>query len=324
MRLRTRAAGVIGIAVALAGLLTLTGARLAAPQGTRLVALETTAKVPVQEPFDPFWNDIPRVEVPLSAQQVTPPMGGHRWTLWARAIHDSENVYVMAEWDDPRPNRSTSATQDFTDSVALEFPAVASETVPALCMGDPAANVNIWQWKAAYQEQIHRGYEGIKGRYPNTAVDWYPFHGEKTFYPGRATGNPVSSNARTSAVDNLIAAGFGTLTPDPDSTVTGWGAWRDGRWRVVFQRPMMASGEGNVNLPVDARTSMAFAVWDGGAQERDGMKSVGNFVSLDVSSKAMPAPVQFPYWPAPYFVVLAVFALLVWLVIARGSKEAGE
>lgn len=316
-----KAIAVLGLSAALAGVLTATGGRLAASQEVVLTAMRTEDEIPVREPWDPFWGELPKVSVPLSAQQTVAPMGGRRWTLTARAVQDGEKVYVAVEWEDPAPDRSVGAPELFTDAVAIQFPAVASTSVPALCMGDPTATMNIWQWRAAWQADVRRGFQGdVERQYPNTSVDVYPFHEDPTFYPGRAAGNPFSQTDRTSAVDNLVAAGFGTLTPDPAAAVQGWGAYRDSRWRVVFVRPLKIGREGNVDLAQDGWTDVAFAVWDGGAQERNGMKSVGNFVALNLSSELMPTGARFPWWPAPFFVFLVLWVGFGWLIVGWRPK----
>jgi len=311
---------VLALAVLLAAALTATGTRLAASQGTVLTAMQTGETVPVRDPWSSFWDRVPKVSVPLSAQQLTPPMGGHRWTLDARAVQDSTNLYIELEWADPKPDRSVGAPQLFTDAAAVEFPSVASTSVPALCMGDPNATVNIWQWRAAWQADVNLGFQGgVKHQYPNTEVDQYPFHGDPTFYPGRYAGNPFSVTNRPSPVDNLVAGGFGTLTADPTPLVQGWGEWRDGTWRVVFSRPLQVGRDANVELAANDWTDVAFAVWDGAAQERNGMKSVGNFVGLNVSPALMAAPAHFPYWPAPFFAFLVLWAGFAWMVVGRRS-----
>ena len=303
------AAFVLVVAFGAAGVLTATGTRLAASQETVLTAKRIDGDVPVHQPWSAFWDDVPGVDVPLSAQSVTPPMGGRGSTMSARAVNDGTNLYVLVEWQDPSAERSVGKTEDFSDAVAVQFPAVAGTQVPAFCMGDPTATVNVWQWRAAWQADVARGFQGdLKDRYPNSAVDEYPFGDDPVFYPGRATGNPLSVMDRATPVDNLVAAGFGSLTADPFAAVNGWGEWRDGRWRVVFTRPLQVGREGNVELYKDTWTDVAFAVWDGAAQERDGIKSVGNFVALDIEPDLLEPGGGFHEWP-----LLAVLA--VWLVI---------
>jgi len=151
-RLRTasrRGTALVALAAVAAGVLTMTGTRLAASQEPVLIAMETGDDVPVREPWDPFWSSVPALDVALSAQQSVPPMGGRRLTIEARAVNDGENLYVAVEWVDPKPDRSVGATEDFTDAVAVQFPASGAIQVPAFCMGDPTAGVNVWQWRAA-------------------------------------------------------------------------------------------------------------------------------------------------------------------------------
>lgn len=321
MTASARSAAVLALALAVAAALTVTGTRLAGSATTTITALRTSETVPLRDPFDAFWDEVPRVEIPLSAQQIVPPKGGRGFTMGARAVHDGENLYIAVDWADASADRSVDAPQDFTDAVAVQFPAVPGQAVPAFCMGDPNATVNIWQWKAAWQADVRRGFQGgIRTRYPNAEVDLYPFRGEEVFYPGRAVGNPFSAIDRTTPVDNLVAGGFGTLTADPEPLVDGWGAWRNGGWRVVFSRPMQVGREGSVELGVGV-TDMAFAVWDGAAEERDGMKSVANFVTLHIADEAEAERPGWPAWPLPFIAFLTVWALVVVMVAGRlGGK----
>jgi hypothetical protein len=312
---RARPSGVVLLlAIVVAAILTATGTRLAASQETILTARQTDGEVPVREPWSAFWDDVPKVDVPLSAQASTAPMGGRGLTMSARAVHDGTDLYVLAEWQDPSAERSVGRTQDFSDAVAVQFPAVAGTRVPAFCMGDPTATVNIWQWRAAWQADVAQGFQGdVEDRYPNAAVDEYPFQDDPVFYPGRAVDNPVSTTDRRSPVDNLVAASFGSLTADREVSVDGWGEWRDGTWRVVFTRPLQVGVEGNVELYRDTFTDVAFAVWDGSAQERDGMKSVANFIALDTETEPLTPAGGFGQWPL--LVVLGVWLLFAIMIV---------
>lgn len=289
--------------------LTTTGTRLAASQEAVLTANETDEEVPAAEPWDPFWDGLPQIDIPVSAQTVTPPMGGRGSTMSARAVHDGQTLFLLVEWSDPSADRSLGRTEDFTDAVAVQFPAAGGTRVPAFCMGDPTAEVNIWQWRAAWQADVNRGYRGsVRHTYPNAVVDAYPFPDDPLFQPGLEAGNPFSQTDRRSAVDNLIAGGFGTLTADPFAQVAGWGQWREGVWRVVFTRPLEVGREGNVELRRDTWTDVAFAIWDGAAEERDGMKSVANFIALDVEPEPLGTG-GFPEWPL-------LLVLGAWVAIA--------
>lgn len=320
MRPRRLTGGFLTVAVLAAGLLTLTGHRVAVSAETRLTALSAEDHVPADEPFDSYWENIPPVEMPLSAQNVTPPHGGRQSTVWARAIHDDENLYVLLEWSDTSASASASRVQDFTDAAAVQFPADGSESVPPLCMGDPTRSVNIWQWRASWQEHPD---PSILEEYPNTVVDDYPFSDDPVFAPGRALENPVAPGVHGTSVDNLVAGGFGSLTSDEVSPVQGVGEWRGDRWRVVFSRPLEVGREGNVELPVGTKTNLAFAVWDGAAGERNGMKSVSGFATLSVSPEPADFPADLPAWTLLVGVVLMVL-IAVWYVWRQPMGVSGK
>lgn len=315
-----RALALLGLAGAVATLLSVTGTRLAASQGTVLTALSTEEAVPMAAPFDDFWDRVPEVEVPLSAQQTTPPKGGRRLTIRARAVHDAERLYMLVEWPDGSADRSLARTQDFTDAAAVQFPAIGGQQVPSFCMGDPNASVNIWQWRASSQLDLEAGFQGsVRTPYPNTVVDRYPFGKDELYHPGRYLENPVSEAEPRSAVENLVAGGFGSLTPDPNPVVTGWGEWRDGTWRVVFSRPLEVGREGNVRF-APGLTDVAFAVWDGAAEERDGMKSVASFLALRLSGESLGEGGGVPW------AFVSILVLVGWLGLAAvlGSDLVGE
>lgn len=309
------AIGVILMALAIATALTLGDVQLATSQTVTLVAKRTDVDVPINEPFDSVWKRASTVEVPLSAQNLVPPMAGGDHTVKARALHDGERLYILAEWEDDTEDKLVSRQTEFSDAVAVQFPVTEGERVPAFCMGDPNAPVNIWQWKAAWQSDIEEGFVDIEDAFPNTHVDFYPFEDEESFYPARAVGNVFAEVNRTTAADNLLAGGFGTLNQAPDQVVQGVGEWRDGRWRVVFVRELTVSGE-YAQFAVDENTNVAFATWDGAEAERDGMKSVSQFMTLNISSELAEAPSSdFPVW-AIILIVLGGIALAA--VVAGG------
>jgi hypothetical protein len=279
----------VAAALILAVALTATNRRLAASQTVTLVAARSAEPVPLDDPSAGVWKRSIPIEVPLSAQRMVPPMGGGAHAITARALQDGERLYIRLEWKDGTGDMVIDRVTDFSDAVAIEYPVTPGEQVPSFCMGNPDAPVNIWQWKAAWQAAVESGGPvDVKGAYPNMQVDMYPFANEDTFYPSRAAGNVPARIDRTSPVDNLLAGSFGTLTAAPDQMVQGKGEWRDGKWQVVFARDLKVTGD-YAQFSQGEQTNIAFAVWDGAKQERDGMKSVSQFVTLDVSPEVAQA-----------------------------------
>ncbi len=284
-RLNRLTVAVLAAAVVLAVALTAADRHLAASQTVTLVAGRSEEAIPLDDPSAGVWKRSVPIEVPLSAQRSVPPMGGGARTVTARALHDGARLYIRVEWSDDTRDMATDRATDFSDAAAIEYPVTPGEQVPSFCMGDPDAPVNIWHWKASWQAAVEGGGPDA---YPNMQVDLYPFENEEAFYPPQAAGNVSARIDRTSSVDNLLAGSFGTLTAAPDQMVQGTGEWRDGKWRVVLARDLQVTGE-YTQFSEGERTNIAFAVWDGAKQERDGMKSVSSFVTLDVSPETAQA-----------------------------------
>lgn len=279
--------GVVAAVLAAAALLTWTNVRLASSQAISLVAKETSQSVPSDNPLAPVWDTAPQVEIPLSAQNVTVPQGGGGIrTVRVRALHDGGRIYFRLDWDDPTKDTSAFDPQDFRDAAAIEFPANGVTTLPSFCMGQSNARVNIWQWKADWQADIDSGYLDVPQVFPNAVADYYPFQDDNTFYSGRAAGNRFSQTQRTSPVENLVSAGFGTLTSATDQMVQGKGTWQSGRWYVLFSRAMDVGGDTYTPFQDGQKTNVAFAVWEGSNGERDGLKSVSQFADLTVEHVA--------------------------------------
>ena len=265
-----------------AAALTLFDLRLASSQTVTLVAKRSENAIPLDDPSADVWDKGAPIQVPLSGQNTVPPRGGGEGTVTARALHYDGKLYIRMEWSDATKDDSTSMQNEFTDAAAVQFPVEHGESVPAFCMGNPDAPVNIWQWKAAWQTGTDASVLDVQEAYPNIAVDFYPFEDEPEFYPAAASGNIVVRADRTSAADNLLAGSFGTLTAAEDQMVAGMGAWDDGKWRVVFSRDLQVGAEYAQFAEGDS-TNVAFAVWNGANAERDGMKSVSQFLTLEVS-----------------------------------------
>ncbi len=279
--------GLLAAVLVAAFILTKMDLRLASSQAVTLPVKETEAAVPTDDPLASVWQTAEPVEIPLSAQNVTVPQGGGSIrAVTVRALHNRDRIFFRLEWTDPTRDISAFAHQDFRDAAAIQFPARGVSTLPSFCMGQAGGQVNIWQWKGDWQADIDGGFVSVPQAYPNAAADYYPFQDDDTFYPGRAAGNSLSETDRKSPVENLVALGFGTLTTADEQPVNGKGLWQDGKWYVLFSRDMEAKGDTYTPFSPGQTTNVAFAVWDGSAGERDGLKSVSQFADLKVEGVA--------------------------------------
>lgn len=236
-------------------------------------------------PYDPSWDLVPATEIPMMPlfQRASAPD-----VVRVRLAHDGKELGVLLEWEDPGVNGITIRPQEFTDAAAVMF----SITDPPghFTMGEKGRPCNIWHWRMDRQMDMAK-YLDVEDTYPGMASDDYPLarDGDKvhrapaaapscdeTFLTGKGAGNPMSNTERVSAVEDLNSIGFGSLEAQPRAmqNVRGRGAWASGRWRVVFIRSLNSPDDKDAKLQAGKKTSVGFAVWDGGAGDRNGQKSV--------------------------------------------------
>ena len=283
---------------------------------TQRIGAWSVSSQPGLDGSSPEWQSIIPVFLPATAQQVTPPIGGGAVERIAvRAVHWEDRLYVMLEWTDLTPDFVSDRHEAFSDAAAIQFPAEAGSAVPSICMGQADQAVNIWQWRSDQQQEL-------PGLPPDGYVDLYPST-DDLFFPGRAAGNPLSQVDRVST-QNLVAGGFGTLTAADEGGLEGHGVHLGNRWSVVFSRPFEPAGDLQPEFTGAQPIDVAFAVWDGSRQERDGIKSVSAFTQLAISPEDAPrrAVAATADWPSytPSNGLLGVsFGVVVLLVIATGA-----
>ncbi|MBI1745942.1 MAG: c-type cytochrome [Acidobacteria bacterium] len=181
-----------------------------------------------------------------------------------RAVSDGKRLAVRVEWRDSSQDARPLRIEDFRDGVALEFPLQQGEGAAERSfygMGMHSGPVNIWHWKADWQLELSS-----------------QIAGKATAVRAGAVGNAMAAAKRSSPIEDLNAIGPGSLTPQPaaEQNVSGTGAWRDGRWRVVFVRDIETRYGGDADLRTAGK--LAVAVWDGSARDRDGQKSVSEWL----------------------------------------------
>ncbi|MEZ4503612.1 MAG: ethylbenzene dehydrogenase-related protein [Dehalococcoidia bacterium] len=256
-------------------------------QVPRLDARSTRAAISPDAPWSPAWDRAPSQQVPLSAQNITPPFGGGTvQAVTVRALYDAQQLYLLLEWADDKPDDAVNGVIEFSDAAAVMFPAVAASVLPPFTMGAAGSPVNIWQWKAVWESDIAGGFATSRTRYPNTVVDFYPNADDPIYRPATYVGNPLAQQDHASPIENLIAESFGTLTHADLQDVSGSGEWRDGHWRALFVRPLKAAEASEAGFDVGSTTNIAFAVWNGGAGDRDGVKSIAPWIELGIGTGA--------------------------------------
>lgn len=271
------------------------------PTTGTVVAKKVSGPLP-KDALDPLWSKVPGTTIPLMR-------------LWQReegadavsikAVHNGKEIVFLLEWEDWEVNSSFIRHQDFTDAAAIMFslsPEKPLSEQPHFTMGEKGGPVNLWYWRLDRQMDL-AGFQDIERVYPGMVSDDYQLEAQRypretggpshlpvtsapahdpVFITGWGSGNLLSIPMRPSAVEDLNAQGFGTLTAQPltDQNVKGQGIYVAGKWKVVFTRHLRSKGPFDVQLKAGGKFPVAFAVWDGSKGDRDGQKAVTTWYVL--------------------------------------------
>ncbi|MCC7326792.1 MAG: hypothetical protein IT521_08330 [Burkholderiales bacterium] len=318
---------------ATAGWLLLPARRAHAQQKASLLA-RAVAQVPTS-PEDAAWASADALDVPLSPQAVVKPRiyAVSATGLAVRALYDESRLALRLEWRDAASETMKGGVSAFRDALALEFPSDPKAGIPFFGMGEANRPVTIYQWKSDWQPAPNND---VDERYPNMAVDWYPFSGrgpgeiaepsdyggkdgDKAFLTSWAAGNTLADPALQAqrSVEKLEARGFGTVTPVADNQQDGEAkaAWKDGVWTAVVSIPR---AQEQFTFARGQTVPVAFAAWDGAKSERGGEKAVSTWYFLSLEQ-----PVGVFTYAAPLLAVAGVAAIeLVGLRRLRARRTS--
>jgi DMSO reductase family type II enzyme heme b subunit len=275
---------------ALIVLLFAAGCTKATVPATEVIAV-SAAQLPAG-PADAAWDSAPEYIAKLIPQDLVEPRLSQASTPEVRvqAMTNGMEVAFRLRWVDPTQN-DTETPGQFVDACAVQVPAKLMPNPPAPQMGEAAGGVQIAYWRADWQAWVNGRADTIKSIYPNAEITHYPFQASslapgspeqqemaKRFAPADAVGNRRQS-PRTSSVESLLAEGPGTLAQNPAVAVKGNGVRTKDGWAVMIVRPLPDG------LAPKARTSVAFAVWQGSNKEAGARKMRSGWAPLALREK---------------------------------------
>lgn len=248
--------------------------------------------LPLADPDSKLWRKGDDQRVPLLAQKIALPWLAQPTIkdFTVRALYNGKQLGFLLEWTDDRVHELENIV-NFRDAVAAMLPLNPAGDLPPVFMGMQGRPVYILQWKASWQKDQDQGFQDTEKSFPNMYNDVYPGHptleqlglkGDvvKQFYPGLYANNPLSRQTRASPVEELLAEGFSTLTSLPEQRAMGRGVYAKGRWKVAMGVP--AEGANLPALKAGQSSPAAFAIWDGGKQQRGGRKHYANWIQLNL------------------------------------------
>ncbi|MBI4027899.1 MAG: c-type cytochrome [Verrucomicrobia bacterium] len=246
------------------------------PPADRIIhAGKATRSLPA-DPMDQAWNDAPTAQIPLNPLWPCPhPIPA----VIVRAVHDGKRMALLLDWPDHIANGAPVRVQDFQDAAAVQFS--MNGTAAFIGMGDARDPVNIWQWKAGWQQDADGKRQDVDLVYASMRSDMYP-EKDALYRTAEAAGNLLAQPTRVSPVEDANATGFGTLKTQPAAAqnVAGKGIWSGDRWRVVFVRDLNPPDADDVKLAPGRSSAVAFAIWDGQHRDRNGQKAVSAWFQL--------------------------------------------
>ncbi len=222
------------------------------------------------DPNDKVWNDVSTHLSKLILQDLVDPrlMEASTQDVQVKAITNGSEIAFRIEWLDSTQN-DLPGPHHFMDGCAVQVPIVIDKNVPAPQMGEVGKTVQISYWRADWQAIIEGRADDITSIYPNSSPDHYPFDAKSLeknpdaqkqmalrYAPARALGNR-REGPRNTPVEDLIAEGPGTLSPNPQPFSNGKGVKTKTGWAVVITRPVP------VGLTAATPSQIAFAIWEG-------------------------------------------------------------
>ncbi len=251
--------------------------------------LETLDVSQVQDILYPFES----LPIALKGQDVSKPYGGGSvYHIGLKAFHNGDWIYFFFSWRDNTRDAEVIKHEQQRDAVAILFPLseLSTDSVFSPRMGDIDKPVNIWHWKADWEETLkgEASANRIEAQYPTAVVDKSDEMFQKLDREGGGwgAGNPLSAQTRKSSVEDLNAAKFGTLASQEHQDVYGHGAWSSGSWTVVMARKLSTLDQDDSQMFPGQKSFFSLAVWNGSAGELNGQKSVSDrWHPLEIETK---------------------------------------
>jgi complex iron-sulfur molybdoenzyme family reductase subunit gamma len=119
----------------------------------------------------------------------------------------------------------------------------------------------------------------------------------------------------------LQAGGAGTTTPFSSTAIAANATYEDGTWTVVYSRSVTAEGENRTDLGSSDTLDVAFAVWNGGNDERSGQKAVSEWHYFLTGTGPQGPPYQTLLWTVAGIAIVGVVAVTAFGVLR--SRDGG-
>jgi len=255
----------------------------------KLIAAKTNRSIQPKEFLygkGSLWKNVVSYSIPISRLWQSDNVNYQMVNV--QAVYNSKYIAIKLEWEDHSQDQGLYRVQDFQDGAAIQFSIDGTEGFHG--MGSEEHPTDIWFWKAEWQfrsnEKTNSDIElAYANRVSDSNVDTYPsLMNDIAYLSGRDAGNINSEASKTSPVENVTAIGPQTVTPLPENAqkVTGNGVWDGQKWQVVFVRKLKSDSKRKVNIKKGESIPIAFAIWNGSENDRNGQKMVSTWYELEL------------------------------------------
>ena len=334
----------ISFLVIISGIMTVKNWSIASAQATGISAKLIKGALPIGDINAEEWQNVSFTKLQLNPQQAVFPIQTNLSIneLQIKALHNGSWLAIYIKWKDDTKNVNTTKPQEFRDAVAVQFP-VNPQSAPDICMGLRGVMVNIWQWKADWQEDLDQNiYREVAQAYPNFWTDYYPFltgnatnitfpdsfnkTEAKEFIISWIAGNPlVRPGTLVTPVEDANAEGFGTIQGQQSFDVLGRGVWSDNYWNVIFARKFFTGDSNDTKFSANQKIPVAFAVWNGAFNDVASKKAVTPQITLTIEGEEIIHPLQRPELmliiPLSIMIVITVIGISVYLRRKKQTKR---
>ncbi len=258
--------------------------------GANIVASKVEHSLKDISPLSPLWHEAKLVVIPVYPQttiklndKIANELNAHNGSknIKVKALYNDKEIAFLIKWKDKTLSIQKGYRSDsFGDGVAVQFPVHYSnpEKLPYIGMGSEGREVLIHLQKAAPNTYEPNGHGDVA----------HQVNRHNTNYFGEDLAKFDSEVKDIAVVDyerTFISAGFRSMTEIKDGSVDSNMEMMynitKGCWKSTLSRPLK---DEYLNLDSPA-FPVAFAVWDGDKRNRDGLKLLSGWNSVQLEGR---------------------------------------
>ncbi|MEN8144713.1 MAG: c-type cytochrome [Gemmatimonadota bacterium] len=241
---------------------------------------------------DAGWETAESYFVPLVGQIIETPRNFAPTVdgAWVQALHDGHEIALRVSWGDP------------SDSPDPEWEEWRAKLIPLLhADGADLSADSLLTDGMALQFPAH-----------------IPDGSERPYFLMGESSDPVTlwTWDSRSGVAEAQGRGLGNIGAVAETGLSGSAAFDEGRWSVVFRRPIQSQADGVISLAEGVAIPMAMFAWDGSSAETAARGSISSWTYLYLEEPASSA-----VFIAPLLAALLT-AMLGWAAVSSAQRKA--